>query len=310
MFFNFLDNFSYSEHIPVYVLKGTKTHDYNQLDSFFDKTLVNPYFHIINTVTVEEILPNFNVLFLPEEYMEDQDAYYKEYKKKSNTYDMIIGHGTWDVFAFENQITESERNIKGSPVFKYKEWENRVHGNIIFGHIHVHNVHKKLIYPGSFDRWCFGEATEKGFIYHTYNTRTKKTSWEFIENDLARIYETVKASNIFKGKATLEEKVAALKKIKNSNDIRIDMDIDMSTEDIAIMKNIVASKENIKLSVQTKKLVADTEEEDDKYAYLEEFPTIESQIQAWISHEKGIDLTIDDIREDITEDSKDVEEDE
>ena len=160
MFFNFLDNFSYSEHIPVYVLKGTKTHDYNQLDSFFDKTLVNPYFHIINTVTVEEILPNFNVLFLPEEYMEDQDAYYKEYKKKSNTYDMIIGHGTWDVFAFENQITESERNIKGSPVFKYKEWENRVHGNIIFGHINVHNVHKKLIYPGSFYRWCFGEATE------------------------------------------------------------------------------------------------------------------------------------------------------
>ena len=84
----------------------------------------------------------------------------------------------------------------------------------------------------------------------------------------------------------------------------------MSTEDIAIMKNIVASKENIKLSVQTKKLVADTEEDDDKYAYLEEFPTIEAQIQAWISHEKGIDLTIDDIREDITEDSKGVEEDE
>jgi hypothetical protein len=125
----------HENNIKVRIIRGTRTHDFNQLENF--KQLELDYdFRIYNTVDFEEIFPNVTALFLPEEYMENPNEYYKEFTENLDAetkYDLIFGHGTWDFASFEDQQQESERNIKGAPVFQYKEWADRCWGPIIFG---------------------------------------------------------------------------------------------------------------------------------------------------------------------------------
>ncbi len=47
---------------------------------------------VIYKVSTEELFDNFNVLYLPEEYIDSYDDYYGEYFIP-NKYDMIFGHG-------------------------------------------------------------------------------------------------------------------------------------------------------------------------------------------------------------------------
>ena len=128
-FLNQLCSFAKKRNIEVRILRGTKTHDFNQLDNFKSLETTFDNFRIINTVS-EELFNGLKFLYVPEEYMNDQEEYYREFKNKE--WDCVYGHGTWDVFAFQNQIAESERTIKGSPVLMYNDWGDNVKYNIIF----------------------------------------------------------------------------------------------------------------------------------------------------------------------------------
>jgi DNA repair exonuclease SbcCD nuclease subunit len=124
----------YENDIKLRFIKGTTTHDFNQLDNFKHHEL-NFDFRIINTVECEEIFPDVYALYIPEEYMENPEEYYSEYLPPADgaKYDIIVGHGTFDFVAFENQQQESERPIKNAPVFKYKDFDEYAYGPVVFG---------------------------------------------------------------------------------------------------------------------------------------------------------------------------------
>ena len=74
------------KNIKVRQIKGTNSHDpENQLKNLAQ--IANSSrcdYKLILTVDEEEIFPGMNVLYIPEEYMEDSKEYYKEYFSKSH----------------------------------------------------------------------------------------------------------------------------------------------------------------------------------------------------------------------------------
>lgn len=175
------------------MIQGTRSHELNQLsifEPFMQEKDVD--FKIIYTVQEEVFSTGFNVLYLPEEYPEDSNEYYKDFKQKE--YSAIIGHGTWDFVSFDSQIKLAETvGIHSAPVFKFDEWENSVkNGFISFGHIHSRNKYKnKIFYCGSFSRWGFGERSARGFTYFNYDEDNKKYDVHFIDNVEAPLYDVI-----------------------------------------------------------------------------------------------------------------------
>jgi hypothetical protein len=295
-FINSLCTFCHANDIELRIIKGTKTHDFNQLDNY--KYLEKKYknFKIYNQVTEEEI-KGIRILYVPEEYMNDQNLFYKEYKEKE--YDLMFGHGTFDVFAFQNQIQESERNIKGSPVFYYQEWHDVIKYNIIFGHIHVHNIYKKLEYCGSYTRWIHGEEKPKGFIVNTINLKDETSVNQFIENPNADSYITVNLSSLLESNSSLSvEQLAKLSTFSNDNsNIKLKIDTDMSNEDIRILKETFSDNDNMKIEVKSiaERIVA--EEKDNEFSFLTDSNNVNFNIQKYIEIKNNVKLTEEEIIE-------------
>lgn len=172
------------------IIKGTEFHDNKQLDIFKFLYNSNVDLKIIDNVADEELFSGFNVLYIPEEYMNDKDEYYKEYFNKE--YDMIFGHGLVNEVAFAAKIQESEVTMNKAPIFKTEQLLDICKGPIFFGHIHKPQCIKdRLYYVGSFTRWIYGEEEPKGFMMVAYTADTGKYEVEFIENKLAPIYNTM-----------------------------------------------------------------------------------------------------------------------
>ena len=147
--------------IKVRQIKGTNSHDpENQLKNLAQ--IANSSrcdYKLILTVDEEEIFPGMNVLYIPEEYMEDSKEYYKEYFNKK--YQLVFGHG---MFEETNFSTKRHTGMKKYPVFNSKEMEDICEGPIVFGHIHTaQRIRDRIQYTGSLVRSRFGEEEAKGF---------------------------------------------------------------------------------------------------------------------------------------------------
>jgi len=299
-FLNQLCSYTKKKNIEIRLIRGTKTHDFNQLDNFKSLESTFSNFRIINTVS-EEIFNGLKFLYVPEEYMNDQEEYYREFK--NNTWDCVYGHGTWDVFAFQNQISESERMIKGSPVFMYNEWDPIVKYDIIFGHIHVKNDHKKLHYPGSFERWCYGEEKEKGFLIQTIDLKNEVSLIQTIKNTKATEYTTVTLSNMVNENEDLKDTISKIEALKKDNsNFRVKVSKDMSLEDLNILKETFSNENSIRIELQSVK-------EQVQEKVLEEYDflgnDVSENIQAFIKEKFGKDISLDEINEISKEDSDD-----
>lgn len=194
------------------VLRGTYSHDFSQLDHFVSLSSYNKFF-LVNTV--EELdIDGLKVLVIPEEYMEDQDEFYKPFLKKK--YDIILGHGLFKYNAFEPNA--SERPMSTMPLFDENQLM-KMAPLIIFGHVHTHsNFKNNIYYNGSFSRLCHGEEDPKGFLIVFYEPAdTKNHEVTLLENELAPIYKTLKIENIIKPKDTsLELFIKRIEKVKES----------------------------------------------------------------------------------------------
>lgn len=177
----------------IRIIKGTSSHDNNQLSNlkvFEMNEKVN--FKIYETVTKEDI-EGYHILFLPEEYMKNVDEYYEDFFHE--TYDIIFGHGMFKETSFVATKQESAITLSKAPVFDSKAFCEMCNGPILFGHIHTScNIKKKITYVGSFSRWVYGEEEPKGF----YVTIIEGKEWknEFIENTEAERYDTVTIINL------------------------------------------------------------------------------------------------------------------
>lgn len=180
------------KNIKLRIIKGTESHDNKQLDVLKFLSNSNLDIKIFDKVCDEELFPGMNVLYIPEEYIPSKDEYYETYLRSGKEYDMVFGHGLMNEVAFVAKMQESEITMNRAPIFKSEELLNVCKGPIFFGHIHKPQVIKdRIFYTGSFSRWCFGEEEAKGFRSVVYTPETGKFKTEFIENKLAKTYNTM-----------------------------------------------------------------------------------------------------------------------
>jgi hypothetical protein len=303
-FFDDMMKICVEKNIKVRIILGTRSHDLNQYTTLFQHYFTRSDLDIkyISEVQEEELL-GVKILYLPEEYPEDEKEYYKEYKTKS--YNIIHGHGMWDFVAFTGPIDEEKTGVRGAPIFVYEEWKNTIkNGLAIFGHIHKRQNHHNVYYSGSFTAWGYGDVSSKGFT--AYEIDTDKNIWNFkyIDNPLAPKYESVSVKEIFKGKdlskLTIEEIQKSLnEQIEGTDNLKIDL-AGLPEETIKIFKKSLEGKTNVKVEVKQKKaLLTETVEPAiyDKYGYIlkRELPLNET-IQRFIEEELKEKLTIDEIK--------------
>lgn len=294
--FKFIDQLvilSKIHNFKIRIVKGTKSHDFNQLNNF-QAYEVDDNFGIANEVCEEELFEGVNVLYIPEEYVENPEEYYKEYF--NHKYDLIFFHGMMDFVGCSAHLSEG-KNSKTAPTFKSSQIAELAYGPIVGGHIHTGDTYKnKIFYTGSFSRFNFGEPEKKGFVNYTYDTVTKEYEVKHIENTLAPEYVTVKLQDL---DGSLEEKLDKIKTLREGYE---NVRIDISEQDKKGNENLVEAiknltDENVKLKVSN----SFEESYDSRFDFvLKRTYSLDETIKRFISITKGKDLSSEVIKKIIT----------
>ena len=193
-FMDKLVNIAKRNKCPIRLVYGTESHEVNQYTIFsMYKDSKDIDFKVIYTVSEEELLPNLEVLYIPEEYIYSKSEHYKKYFKNTNKYNYIFGHGViQEVMTKASRLSSTKENErKKVPVFSSSELLSICKGQVYFGHYHINtNMNDTIFYVGSFSRWIHGEMEPKGFYHTIYDIDKDCYSQKFIENYLAKKYIT------------------------------------------------------------------------------------------------------------------------
>jgi hypothetical protein len=237
------------------ILRGTYSHDLQQLDCMKEFEAMYGKFMLVNTVT-EMSFGGLNTLVIPEEYPKDPDEYYAEYYAKK--YDLILGHGFFDFNCFDKN--DAEKSIPSMPIFE-AERICKMAPLTIFGHDHTHKsytgeVNKKtkkasgvIYYNGSFSRLCHGEESPKGFLFVNYDKDEQEVI--FCENEYAPKFVTAVLEVIMKGvkDITFESivtKIEGYKERRQVADLKIKVTStfsEMFRNEIELAKNYFSSRD-------------------------------------------------------------------
>lgn len=299
------------KNIKIRMIRGTSSHDpENQLISL--ATMANTTkcdFKLFNIVDEEDLFPEFKVLYIPEEYMEDKDEYYKDYFDKK--YNAIFGHGMFEETSFSSH---SDHSMKKYPIFNSKFMESICDGPIVFGHIHKsQTIRDRIIYTGSLTRSKFGEEEEKGFIISTFDTNSKETIHEFIVNSKAMRFDTIEItpeSPVFTMLLNeqinyLKELITKYKKDKLRIKISIPDDYNNSTSFIDNVNNVFNEDKNIQINFienRKEKMQKEAKEKVDmlmtKYGFIfDKSVPYDLKIQQFLKVKKGKEISLDKIRQ-------------
>jgi len=243
----------------VRFMEGTMSHDYFQLDNFRPLERRFDNFRVIMTAEHEELLPGFDVLWVPEEYPSDADAFYGRFLDGEDgeglVYDAIFGHGEIDVAARYAEMNAAERRYAGAPVFEAEKLLTHCSGPISFGHIHTRFEYRgRLAYGGSFSRWIHGEEGPKGFFLTTL-TRNAEDGWDvsrqFVENTMAPVYKTVDALEVVREDDTAEQMVA---KIRAASEGLASLKVRFETfrpsiEDASLIRGVFLQSGNVRIEM-------------------------------------------------------------
>ena len=294
------------------IIKGTESHDNQQLDAINNIIDNSCDIKIINTVEKEYLFDDFKVLYLPEEYMKDMNEYYGEYFKES--YNMIFGHGMVNEVVFVAKTQQSEVTMQRAPIFKTEALMDICNGPIFFGHIHKPQVIKNdMYYVGSYSRWCFGEEHPKGFMTVAYNT-DGNYDVEFIENKLARLFDTILVdynSSFYKNDPNQQlEYIIALVNESNADKLRIIFNIPEDYENPTLLVNLIndifSKRTNVKVIINNnaKDMKAKKELEDNVKALLSRYDFLfdkgipqDEKISRYIRIKYNKDIPIDRMRD-------------
>lgn len=293
------------------IIKGTESHDNKQLEMFDGlQTAAQCDFKVIHTVASEYLFEDLRVLYIPEEYMEDMDEFYGEYF--SETYDYVIGHGLVDKAVFIAATQESEQTMSKAPIFKTDILHHICRGPIYFGHIHKPMKVDRFRYVGSYSRWAFGEEEDKGFIMTYYTPETGKFKDEFIVNDHARKFETIKveySSPMFN--RTQQEQIEYLIQITDTlmtDYLRLEINIPEDYENPMLLTNMlneVFNKfKNVKLKINNNSKTRQKKEVEEKinalierYGYIfDKTKSAEEKISKFIKTKHNRDISTEKVR--------------
>jgi DNA repair exonuclease SbcCD nuclease subunit len=297
--------------IKVRQIKGTNSHDpENQLKNLAQ--IANSSrcdYKLILTVDEEEIFPGMNVLYIPEEYMEDSKEYYKEYFNKK--YQLVFGHGMFEETNFSSK--NKYQNMKKYPVFNSKEMEELCEGPIVFGHIHTaQRIRNRIQYTGSLVRSRFGEEEAKGFYLVDFDEETKESNFEFIENEITMRYDTIEVksdNSVFS--LLINEQINYFKNLVNTYKkdylrIKVNIPEDMlnSAAFIDNMNIVFNDIKNVKLQlIENSKVKLDKELKEkvnllmDKYNFIfDKSVGYDEKIREYIKLKTGKEISLERIR--------------
>ena len=297
--------------IKVRQIKGTNSHDpENQLKNLAQ--IANSSrcdYKLILTVDEEEIFPGMNVLYIPEEYMEDSKEYYKEYFNKK--YQLVFGHGMFEETNFSSK--NKYKTMKKYPVFNSKEMEEVCEGPIVFGHIHTaQRIRNRIQYTGSLVRSRFGEEEAKGFYIVEFDSNSKESDFMFIENENTLRYDTIEIkedNQIFS--LLIGEQISYLKNLVNMYKkdylrIKINTPEDMvnSTSFIDNVNVVFNDIKNVKVQIiENSKIKLDKELREkvnllmDKYNFIfDKSVGYDEKIREYIKLKTGKEIDLERIR--------------
>ena len=175
MLFNLIDQLG----IEAIFLNGTRSHDYDYMDSYQseeeDLASLFPTIRFISTKQSVKI-QNLNILCLPEEYIDDEemDNYYPELLNGGNgeRYDITLFHGTISDIAHYNTGIETVPFKKAPSFTKKQMWlTSKI---VLCGHIHERQEYYSkdndyLCYVGSWGKMEHSTVEDniKGYL-HVY----------------------------------------------------------------------------------------------------------------------------------------------
>ena len=258
---------------------------------------------------------NMTLLCLPEEYVIDQESYYKPYFE-NKYYDMILFHGMVDKiwYAKINKSSQTElTKYSSAPVFKVDdllEHCNRCYA----GHIHVHKHYGqdgRFLYVGPFTRWEFGKEEDVGCEYVEFEHQRFKD--KFLVNHNAQVL-TTKVLNITESipLKDLNDKLDSIieSEMSKSDKLRFIINIKSNIQNYLEIKDFIISKLGdmkfikLVLSIDTDDDYMDAAEEtmdsssksSTQKNYLFESMDLEERIRLFLKQKKGLDISIEDIK--------------
>lgn len=308
--------------VPLRLLKGTLSHDYDQLQNY--RVLEADYtcFRVIGRAQHEELLPGFDVLWIPEEYPSDYSDYYSRFLFDEEgcglVYDAIFLHGEVNVAANWSSMSESERHYGGTPCHDVEMLLQHSSGPVWAGHIHTRFRHKRRFgYPGSLSRWCHGEEAEsKGFDVLDLEAKPEG-GWEVaasvVENPLAPVYRTVNADEILSAADAPDQIVATLRAAAaDTHRLRVKMgNFPIGVEELSVIRGALVDDHRVEVvaaaravnemaEVEIEEGSGPAEERVERLSYLRD-PNLpgEERLLRYL-HEKfpeRLDVTIEEVRE-------------
>lgn len=196
----------------IVVLKGTRTHDDLQLYTL--ETIYKDCERIkfIHTVETDEIC-GVSFLYVPEEYVIDQELYYREYF--ASHYDIMIGHGMIDKIWYAKDNTR--KGISSAPIFNVEDL-CKTANYCYFGHIHEHRAYgksKRFKYVGPMTVWEYDKKDCGYYIIH-YDETSNLANEEYVPNEYAQVLKTCPIS--VADTMTMEELVDKIQTVLDHKD--------------------------------------------------------------------------------------------
>ncbi len=152
------------------ILYGTMSHDRENYD------VLRPFL-ASSTIFIKKPEVINNILFIPENYPTDWQEFYAPWLgKRTNKYDMIIGHGMITGGSMGSIIIQDEVDNQrlGGKHFN-PDTLSECADQVFFGHIHIgQEIRPNVRYIGSMNRLRFGDETPKGFWTSIIDKSTPK----------------------------------------------------------------------------------------------------------------------------------------
>ncbi len=174
----------------VRILQGTFTHDRGQ-NQFF-KLFGDDHIKLVSVLDIETIAElGITIMYKPDNLpysnaMERMGALLKSYDL--TTVDILVNHGYFKHLLPAGIPHIPSNTLDADAIRAY------VDGFVLNGHVHTPGVYKNVVNNGSFDRLKHGEEEAKGFYVVTYDSTSHKSTYEFVENINATLFNTIDVS--------------------------------------------------------------------------------------------------------------------
>ncbi len=189
-YFDDIVEISKEKKFKIRLIKGTQSHEYDQLDQFnIYVEDSNDTVRIFRECTAEETLPEFSCLYCPDELINSENYFlrYNTLLLDGNHYDAMFFHGTFDAEMGDFAHVIGQKN---NIIFEIATF-NQLCNVMIGGHWHDADTIGNMHYTRSLTSWRYDEDKPKGFIHLIYDTDKDVYSLDRIVNPTSDKYYTV-----------------------------------------------------------------------------------------------------------------------